>query len=67
MIANVEAAVDSLAPEVLSRYGAKIAPFILIQREFIRKAKQNLPPIQDIVKEGIVIAGLSVKGLLNAK
>lgn len=66
-IAAVGAAVDSLAPQVLSRYGAKVAPFILTHKEFIRKAKRNLPPVNDIAKEGIVIAGISVKGLLNDK
>jgi predicted nucleotidyltransferase len=65
--ATVEAAVDSIAPQVLSRYGVKVAPFILTQKEFVRKAKKNLPPVQDIAKEGKVIAGLSVKALLNGK
>ena len=62
-----EAAVHSLAPEVLSRYGTKIAPLVLTQREFVRRTKRKLPPVQDIVSEGVVIGGLSMKGLINGK
>jgi predicted nucleotidyltransferase len=65
--ATAEAAVHSMAPQLLSRYGAKLAPYIITEKEFIRKAKRNLPPVHDIVKEGIVIAGISVKGLLSGK
>ena len=65
--AAAEAAVHSIAPQLLSHYGAKLAPYVLTRKEFIRKAKRNLPPVHDIVKEGVVIAGMSVKGLLSGK
>lgn len=65
--ATAEAAVHSIAPELLSRYGAKLAPFVITRKEFVQKAKRNLPPVRDILKEGIVIGGMSVKGLLSGK
>lgn len=61
--ATGRAAAHSIAPEVLSRYGAKLAPFLLTRKEFVRKAKRNLPPVRDIAKEGIVIAGMSMRDL----
>ena len=65
--ATVEAALHSIAPQLLSRYGARLAPFVLTRRAFVQKARRDLPPVQAIVKEGIVIAGTSVSGLLNGK
>jgi predicted nucleotidyltransferase len=65
--ATAEAAVHSIAPQLLSRFGARLAPFVITRKEFLQKAKRNLPPVHDIVKEGVVIAGMSVKGLLGAK
>jgi predicted nucleotidyltransferase len=65
--ASAEAAVHAIAPELLSRFGVKLAPFILTHKEFVRKSKRDLPPVHDIVKEGVVISGMSIKGLLGGK
>jgi predicted nucleotidyltransferase len=65
--ATVEAAVHSVAPELLRRYGARLAPFVLTRKEFVQKARRKLPPVHDIVKEGVVIAGVSLEGLLSGK
>ena len=65
--ATVEAAVHSIAPELLSRFGARLAPYILTRRQFVHKARRKLPPVHDIVNEGLVIAGLSLKDLLHGK
>lgn len=66
-IAAAEAAAHAIAPEVLNRFGAKLAPLVLTQKEFIRRTKRKIPPVQDIVNEGVVIGGLSMKGLVNGK
>jgi predicted nucleotidyltransferase len=63
----VEAAVHSISPELLDVYGAKLAPFVLTQKGFAQKASKGLPPVRDIVKEGVVIAGLSIRELLHGK
>ena len=65
--ATAEAAVHSVAPQLLSRYGAKLAPFIITRKGFVQKAKRNLPPVRDILKEGVVISGMSTKGLIGGK
>ena len=45
------------------KYGIKLAPVLFMKDAFIRKKKSKL--IKDIVEEGILITGKSIKGLLN--
>ncbi len=45
------------------KYGIKLAPVIFIKAQFLKKSKTKL--IKDIAKEGILVAGKSLKGLLN--
>lgn len=45
------------------RYGIKLASVIFMKAEFLRKKRSKL--VKDIVEEGILITGKSIKGLLN--
>ncbi len=58
---------NGIAPQVHRQFGAKLAPLVVTRSESIKKAKKGLPPVKDIVKEGIVIEGKSVEELLRGK
>ncbi len=58
---------NEIAPQAHHRFGVKLAPLVMTQREFIRKAKHKLPPVKDIVKEGVVIMGKSITEMLRGK
>jgi len=45
------------------KYGIKLAHMIFLKDAFLRKRKSKL--IKDIVKEGILITGKSLRGLIN--
>ncbi|MHB9041199.1 MAG: hypothetical protein ACYC4T_11150, partial [Melioribacteraceae bacterium] len=45
------------------KYGIRLAPVVFMKAQFLRKKKTRL--IKDIAKEGILITGKSIKGLLN--
>ncbi|MHB8854285.1 MAG: nucleotidyltransferase domain-containing protein [Ignavibacteriaceae bacterium] len=45
------------------KYGIRLAPVVFMKAQFLRKKKTKL--VKDIAKEGILITGKSIKGLLN--
>ena len=49
------------------KYFVNVSPIYITHKEFIRRAKNNKPPVNDIVKDGILIFGTSIDKLLNAK
>lgn len=52
---------------ISEKFGATLAGVIYTIDEFRRKAKKNAPPIKDIIKEGILISGKTVKQVLHGK
>jgi len=58
---------NEIAPQVHHLFGAKLAPLVVTRNEFIRKAKKGQSPVKDIVKEGIVIEGIELEGVLRGK
>jgi len=62
---KIQDAVFKLAPPAYKRFGVKLAPFILTRKEFKRRAKSKKTPVVDILKEGIVISGMSLQRLLD--
>ena len=61
----LQTAVHQTAPVLFQRFGAKLAPIFLTVAEFQKKAKRYSPPIGDILNEGVVISGLSLRELSN--
>jgi predicted nucleotidyltransferase len=47
------------------KYGVSLSPFYISEKEFIRRAKIKKSPVNDILKDGLVISGKTIKGLLN--
>ncbi len=64
---SAQDAVHDIAASILSEYGARLSPLILSRREFVEKARKSLPPVKQMLEEGIVIAGSTMKELLNVK
>lgn len=63
----LEESVFELKSLLYKKYFVNVSPFYITHKEFIRRAKSNKPPVNDIVKDGILIFGTSVGKLLNAK
>jgi len=49
------------------KYGVSLSPFYISKSDFIKRAKLNKPPIADVIKEGKLLYGKSIKELLNDK
>ncbi|MBX2993049.1 MAG: nucleotidyltransferase domain-containing protein [Bacteroidetes bacterium] len=58
---------SAIAPQLHRRFGVKLAPFIVTRSEFVRRAGKKLPPVRDILQEGVVIAGASLMEVLGGK
>ena len=57
--------IEELSSSIKREYGATISPFFISLKGFKRKAKLNQPPINEILKDGIVLYGKSIKVLTN--
>ena len=63
----VEEKVNICRDELHNNYGISLAPFYISVKEFQQRAKLKKPPINEILKEGILLFGKSIKELLNDK
>jgi len=63
----VEEKVNVCRDELHNNYGISLAPFYISVKEFQQRAKLKKPPINEILKEGILLFGQSIKELLNDK
>lgn len=63
----VEEKVNVCRDELHNNYGISLAPFYISVKDFKQRAQLKKPPINEIVKEGILLFGQSIKELLNDK
>lgn len=47
------------------KYGVSLSPLYISKAEFRRKAKSGKPPVKQILEDGEVISGESIKRLVN--
>lgn len=47
------------------KYGVSLSPFFISEKEFKKRAKIKKSPVSDIIRDGIVISGKSIRKLLN--
>jgi predicted nucleotidyltransferase len=57
--------VNGVSQTIRQRFGASLSPFVITASEFRRRAKLKKPPVDNILKDGVVIAGKSVRELLR--
>ncbi len=56
---------SELSYELRSVYGVAVSPFYISEKEFIRRARKNISPVVEILKDGKYISGKKIKGLLK--
>jgi predicted nucleotidyltransferase len=57
--------INDMSQTIRRRFGASLSPFVITASEFRRRAKLKKPPVDNILKDGVVIAGKSVRELLR--
>lgn len=57
--------VHGMAPEALSRFGARLSPVIFTLEEFIRGATKGQSPITDIIRDGRLVCGQSLREVMR--
>jgi predicted nucleotidyltransferase len=62
---KIEKSVSELRDRLYDDYHVILAPFFITEDEFRKKAIKNLPPVSDIIKEGILISGKPMRGLIK--
>ena len=63
----IEEAVSELNAELHKKYFVNAAPFFITASEFIKRAKGNKPPVNEIINDGILILGNSIDKLIDDK
>lgn len=62
---EIDSIVSSLRDELWKRYSIHFAPFFITESEFKKRASFSKPPVNEIIKDGILITGKSIKELLR--
>jgi len=62
---RVDALLDGLSPIVKSKFGARLSPLTLSISEFATRATRDKPPVCNIVRDGVVLSGKSLRDLTN--
>jgi len=62
---KIETIINELRDQVYANYGINIAPFFITSSKFKSAARKNNPPVNKIVKDGVVISGKSINRLVN--
>jgi predicted nucleotidyltransferase len=57
--------IDGMSQTIRRRFGASLSPFIITASDFRRRAKLKKPPVDNVLKDGVVIAGKSMRELLR--
>lgn len=61
----IEEKINNLRDKIYDNYGVSLAPFYITVNDFIAKAKKSLPPVNNILEEGIVISGKPIKRIIH--
>lgn len=64
---SIENVFFELSLELQKKYFIQAVPFLITEENFIRRARSNKPPVNEIIKEGKLIFGKSIKAILNDK
>lgn len=62
---KIESVVSELRHKLYDDYKVTLAPFYIMESNFNRRAKKNLPPVNNILKEGKVLSGKSLRDLIK--
>lgn len=60
---RIENTVSELRDSLYKNYQVTLGPFYILESEFKKRAFKNLSPVNNILKEGIVITGKSIREL----
>lgn len=61
----IEKAISEVNFSLFKKYGVSLSPFFISETEFKKRARNKKPPVSDIIREGIVISGKTIRKLLN--
>ncbi|HMN23987.1 MAG TPA: nucleotidyltransferase domain-containing protein [Ignavibacteriaceae bacterium] len=62
---KIEDKLTTLILNLKKRFGINLSTIIFTQKEFVKKIKSKSPPANNIVEDGIVFSGLSIRRILN--
>lgn len=62
---KIEKIVSNLRDELYDKFGVTLAPFYITRIDFKKRAENKKSPVNEIIKEGVVISGLSLNILKN--
>ncbi len=61
----IEGKVNTLRTNLYDEYGITLAPYYVSQNDFVKMSKKNKTPINNIIKEGKVISGMTINRLIH--
>jgi predicted nucleotidyltransferase len=62
---KIENIVSELRDKLFDDYKVTLAPFYITETDFKKRAKKNLSPVNNIIKDGILLAGKPIRELIQ--
>lgn len=62
---KIENTVSELRDKLYDEYKVTLAPFYITETDFKKRAKKNLSPVNNILKDGILLAGKPIRELIQ--
>jgi predicted nucleotidyltransferase len=62
---KIENIITEVNLSLFRKYGVSLSPFFISETEFKKRAGTKKPPVSDIIRDGIVISGKTIRKLLN--
>lgn len=62
---KIENTVSELRDKLYDDYKVTLAPFYITETDFKKRAKKNLSPVNNIIKDGILITGKPIRELIK--
>lgn len=67
ILRTIEEIISSLSKTLYNKYGINLSPLYISKTEFIKKAKEGKPPVKQILKDGELVVGESIKRIVDGK
>ncbi|HCY78072.1 MAG TPA: hypothetical protein DHV28_19370 [Ignavibacteriales bacterium] len=62
---KLEKIISDLRIELFKKYGVSFAPYYISEKDFEKRARLKKSPVDDIIKEGKLISGKSIRDIIN--
>lgn len=58
---KIELVVTEIKSQLFNKFGVSLSPFYITEKDFLIRLKKNMSPVNEIIKDGVVISGKLIR------